>query len=445
MPNQTLSKKPLFNLSLVLQETGIKADTLRAWERRYQLPVPSRTEGGHRLFSSYDIETIKWLLARQEEGMRISQAVDYWRELIAAGTDPLANQADQAPQTAPTSETTTTNYSLSVLLRNFIDSALRYDDKDAKGALDQAFAQFPWEVVYTDLIAKGLKEVGERWYSGEISVQQEHFTSEIIVSKLHALIAGAPPPYHPQNVLITTPPGEFHIIAPLMINLLLRFRGWPVTYLGANVPDERLTEALDQVQPNLVVTTAARLPASAALLGTSKLIHERAIPLAFGGTIFSFVPDLAQKIPGNYLGPDLSQSISQIETLLSGQDEIVIQEIPSNPFQSLRDDFLFNLPHLEAQASLAVTQENFPDFSGKTLQSVNRFLFQDILAVLTLGDLDLLHPNIEWINRMLVLRSYGQVEFFQYVNILTTVMEKVLGKRAQPLLEWFRVYKEGGK
>jgi DNA-binding transcriptional MerR regulator len=59
MENHTLSKKPLFNLSMVLQETGIKADTLRAWERRYQLPAPSRTEGGHRLFSAYDIETIK--------------------------------------------------------------------------------------------------------------------------------------------------------------------------------------------------------------------------------------------------------------------------------------------------------------------------------------------------------------------------------------------------
>ncbi len=65
MTEQTISKDPRYNLSYVIQETGIKADRLRAWERRYQLPQPQRTEGGHRLFSEYDIQTIKWLMARQ--------------------------------------------------------------------------------------------------------------------------------------------------------------------------------------------------------------------------------------------------------------------------------------------------------------------------------------------------------------------------------------------
>ena len=54
-----LDKTPAFNLKVVLRETGIKPDTLRAWERRYGLPQPSRTQGGHRLYSQYDIEMIK--------------------------------------------------------------------------------------------------------------------------------------------------------------------------------------------------------------------------------------------------------------------------------------------------------------------------------------------------------------------------------------------------
>ena len=57
----TISKEPAFNLKVIIHETGIKADTLRAWERRYDLPQPARTAGGHRLYSSYDIKqnTIK--------------------------------------------------------------------------------------------------------------------------------------------------------------------------------------------------------------------------------------------------------------------------------------------------------------------------------------------------------------------------------------------------
>ena len=89
MVNITLSKKPRYNLNLVVQKTGLKADTIRAWERRYQLPQPARSSGGHRLYSDYDIQLIKWLQDRQDEGMRISQAVDYWHELYSSGENPL--------------------------------------------------------------------------------------------------------------------------------------------------------------------------------------------------------------------------------------------------------------------------------------------------------------------------------------------------------------------
>ena len=53
-----VSITPAYNLKVVLKETGIAADTLRAWERRYGLPMPQRSAGGHRLYSQRDIETI---------------------------------------------------------------------------------------------------------------------------------------------------------------------------------------------------------------------------------------------------------------------------------------------------------------------------------------------------------------------------------------------------
>src|SRR5512144_2011880 len=91
-----LSTTPAFNLKAVLKETGLAADTLRAWERRYGLPTPDRTAGGHRLSSQRDIETLKWLTARQAEGLSISRAVDMWNEQTASGTDPLAGSAQIA-------------------------------------------------------------------------------------------------------------------------------------------------------------------------------------------------------------------------------------------------------------------------------------------------------------------------------------------------------------
>src|SRR5512138_3298292 len=91
-----VSTTPAFNLKVVLKETGIAADTLRAWERRYGLPLPQRTAGGHRMYSQYDIETIKWLMERQFEGLTISRAVDFWNEISSSGVDPIAGVSSKS-------------------------------------------------------------------------------------------------------------------------------------------------------------------------------------------------------------------------------------------------------------------------------------------------------------------------------------------------------------
>ncbi len=96
-----LSQVPVYNLKFILKETGVKADALRAWERRYDLPKPQRTSGGHRLYSEYDIETVKWLRARQAEGISISQAVGLWKETIETGSDPLAAVFDSSTDSLP--------------------------------------------------------------------------------------------------------------------------------------------------------------------------------------------------------------------------------------------------------------------------------------------------------------------------------------------------------
>ena len=90
-----ISLTPAYNLKAVLNETGIKPDVLRAWERRYGIPMPQRTSGGHRLYSEHDIEMIKWLIARQNEGLSISRAAEMWKEHIVQGRDPLYDLQDK--------------------------------------------------------------------------------------------------------------------------------------------------------------------------------------------------------------------------------------------------------------------------------------------------------------------------------------------------------------
>ena len=89
------SKTPAYNLKAVLKETGLKPDVLRAWERRYGLPSPGRTEGGHRLYSDHDVALLKWLMQRQAEGLSISRAANLWQEAATTGKDLLQSNGQQ--------------------------------------------------------------------------------------------------------------------------------------------------------------------------------------------------------------------------------------------------------------------------------------------------------------------------------------------------------------
>ena len=75
----------VYNLKAVVKETGLNPATLRAWERRYGMPQPQRTKGGHRQYCRRDIDTLLWLIARQEEGMSIGNASQLWQTLNEQG------------------------------------------------------------------------------------------------------------------------------------------------------------------------------------------------------------------------------------------------------------------------------------------------------------------------------------------------------------------------
>ena len=165
------SKTPAYNLKVVIRETGLKADTLRAWERRYGLPNPQRTEGGHRLYSQYDIEMIKWLMERQNEGLRINRAVQLWQSFEEQDQDPLQIMPSQETrQPAPGGELLS-GVTLDEIREQWISACMSFDEGRAENLLAQAFARYPLETVCLEVLRQGLSEIGNLWYTGDSSVQ----------------------------------------------------------------------------------------------------------------------------------------------------------------------------------------------------------------------------------------------------------------------------------
>ena len=426
-----VSTTPAFNLKVVLKETGIAADTLRAWERRYGLPMPQRSAGGHRLYSQRDIETIKWLMKRQSEGLSISRAVDLWNEQLASGSDPLAgltpaSSASLVPYHSP--DTT-----LDSLRAQWIEACLSFSESKAEQILNQAFSMFPVEAVCIEIIQRGMSEIGDLWYENRSTVQQEHFASGLAVRRLDALLSASPAPTRTQTIIVGCPPEEWHTVTPLLLALLLRRRGLNVVYLGANVPIQQFTTTVKTAGANLVVLVAQHLISAATLKHTSLALASQNIPVAFGGRIFNLRPELSGSIAGQFLGNDLPTALDEMELILEGKLRKPAPRGVSQAYAAAHQAFLSKRPQID----LKVRQSLEPlSISPEDIQTATHFLGENILAALQLGDLEHVSAEIDWLQGL--LRSHGSSDnqLAYFMQAYSNAIDQSINGQGKPIFEW---------
>jgi DNA-binding transcriptional MerR regulator len=429
----TYDRTPTYNLRAVLRETGLKPDTLRAWDRRYGLPQPQRTAGGHRLYSQRDVETIKWLIARQQEGLSISRAVDLWRRLEAEGRDPLRATEAATPEAAVAAVSLPEGEAIADLRRLWVSACLAFDERGAEQVLAQAFALYPLEGVGLEVLQKGLAEIGEGWYRGEITVQQEHFASELAMRRLESLVAATPPPTRPGRLLVGCPPGEEHTFGPLLLTLLLRRRGWEALYLGANVPLARLEATIAAARPQLVILSAQQLHTAATLLEMARLLQEQRVPLAFGGGIFNLLPELRARIPGYFLGERLELAPQVVEQALSSSLRLPPVEAASEAYRQALAHYRERQALIEAQVWQAMAGAGTPHAQLDTAR-VN--LARDIVAVLALGDMDFLGADVAWLEGLLGNYHLPAGALRHYLAAYYRAAKSYLDERGAPVVTW---------
>ena len=383
-------RDPIYNLKAVVAETGITADALRAWERRYSLPQPGRTEAGHRIYSRRDIDVIKWLVARQEEGLRIGRAVKLWYSLEEEGHDPLQKMPPPAKSTRlPAGDR------IIDLREEWVSACLSFDESRAEQALAQAFALYPPESVLLGIIREGLAEIGERWYEGDATVQQEHFASQLAMRHIESIARAAPAPTRRGRILIACPPDEEHLLGVLLLNALLRRAGWDVINLGANVPIAELEQTIESAKPDLVIMAAQQLHTAGSLLDMAHAIRRKGIAVAFGGGIFNRAPGLQDRIPGHFLGTTLEEAVQTTESLMvSARQEVSLACLPE-PYQEALACCLDQLLLLEGQV-WTVLEPTAVDCG--TLRELNEGFVHAVVAALKLGDIGLVADYLDWLD-----------------------------------------------
>ncbi len=429
---------PIYNLKAVVQQTGLKPDTLRAWERRYGLPNPERAESGHRLYSAHDVEVIRWLMDRQQEGMSIGRAVDLWNQLASTESAPLDSQGLNGNGAAvadmqPSVEAIPASYAEN-LRERWVTACLQFDEQSAEDTLSQAFSLFPVETVCLSVLQAGLAEIGQGWHQGKITVQQEHFASGLAMRRLESLLSAMPAPHKRGRILIGCPAEEDHTFPPLLLSVLLRRHGYDVVYLGANVPLRSMEVTINSTRPKLVIMTAQQLYTAASLLGMAELLQQRRITLAFGGLIFNKIPALAGAIPGVFLGDSFETGLETIRELMSEAtySETGITIPPEN--QAARDHFHQHQSEIEADIWAKLGSQSVP---ARQLDIANRFMGKNIRSALLLGNLDYIGPDLVWIEQLLVnYYEMPAVVVNGYLHAYYEAARKRLGDDGKIVIDW---------
>lgn len=305
------STAPLYNTKAVVQETGISASTLRAWERRYGVPTPTRTENNYRLYSEYDMALIRWLRDQIEGGLSISQAVELYRHM---------NQDEQALLMAKEQRQiepprATPSYDVIYCQSRLITAFKAFDENAANQLIRELFALFPLEHVLSQIIEPVMIEIGEQWHAGHLSIPVEHFATAYIKRKIMTLINAQP--NHSDAPLIITgcAPGEQHELGILFLSLFLQRNGMRIIYLGQNVPEQDLLAVLHDLKPAMMALSAMSEQSALKLRSISKTISLMPPPrpvFAFGGRAFGQHPKLAEKLIGITFSRNAVKAAQQI-------------------------------------------------------------------------------------------------------------------------------------
>jgi DNA-binding transcriptional MerR regulator len=229
----------LYSIKQVSELLGIPAVTIRAWETRYKIVKPNRTEGGHRLYSIKDVETLKWLKRQMDENnMKVSDAVRLYKE----------------PADPPAIESSTNN-GYDDLLNQMYEALVNLDSQEANRITDLAFSLYDYEEVFHHILVKVLYKIGDDWENGILSVAQEHFSSQFIISRCTQFFRVLPVNYALPKVLAFCPEGENHHIGLMIFSLFLRKKGHEVIYLGPNTPFDGLTELIKMKDVSVVAVS----------------------------------------------------------------------------------------------------------------------------------------------------------------------------------------------
>jgi methanogenic corrinoid protein MtbC1 len=223
----------------VCAETGLSADVVRVWERRYGFPVPVRLPSGHRRYHPIDLQLLRLMAEAVAQGHRPARVV-------------RSGEADLKRLLMPRD-----NPRVELLFQTVV----AMDTERMRRLLRESLDQVGWKPFFQEVIAQLLERVGMAWAEGSIGIQHEHLVTEVLEDLLRELRLKFRVAPERGRVLLCTLPGERHRLGLLMAALAYAAQGTATELLGVDLPVASIAQAartlrVDRVAVSLSIQSA---------------------------------------------------------------------------------------------------------------------------------------------------------------------------------------------
>ncbi len=292
--------EPRHPIRVVSQRTGLSPATLRAWERRYAVVSPSRSEGGQRLYSDEDVRKLTRLRMLTEAGRSIS--------LVASLSDAEAEallEEDLASSAPPTRVQDGNGQDATQVVHRALRLVDELDGDGLESWLRKAALTLGAQPFLEEVLTPLLHSVGAAWTRDELHTAHEHLCTSVTQRVLHWLkepvSAGAGGP----RLIAATLSGERHGLGTMLVAAAAGLEGWHVTNLGTDLPAHDIARAARALRARAVAVSVVHMDNPSGITRELDKLRE-ALPsdtalLLGGGGVAKLgsasLPDGAQVIP----------------------------------------------------------------------------------------------------------------------------------------------------
>jgi DNA-binding transcriptional MerR regulator/methylmalonyl-CoA mutase cobalamin-binding subunit len=239
---------PRHPIRVVAERTGLTPATLRAWERRYGVVEPGRSEGGQRLYSDGDVERLVLLRRVTDAGRAISSVAEFSTRRLEG----MAAEDEAARASLPNPSTAALTVPPSTALTLALQAVERLDPKGLERLLRREVILMGGEAFLDDLVTPLLREIGSRWRGGTLRPAHEHAAVAVIKQILGWMLERAREDASGRMLVVGTLAGEQHELGALLAATVAAMEGWQVLFLGHDLPPEEIALTVRSVNASAV-------------------------------------------------------------------------------------------------------------------------------------------------------------------------------------------------